>query len=138
MIVSKRDQQEIDALYAEYRARFGGRKEDYFGLMYLCRKFKAAPSDVISQVSIGANKYGLDGYFIDTGSRNLYLFQFRWTDNHNAFRSSLEQLTTDGLEKIFGLGVQSATHDPLLTRLKADLYEYKAAIDRVFIHFVFK
>ena len=90
------------------------------------------------KLPFGGKDYGIDAYFIDTDSRNLYLFQFKWTEDHNQFKESFERLTKDGIERIFGNPYQDAEQNEMIRHLKADLFEHKDKIDRVYIHYVFK
>ena len=125
-------------MYSDYSDRHGGRKEDYFALVYLRKKFHCDPSEVAHQVAFGGNDYGLDAYFIDREAHNLYLLQFKWSTNHNLFKESLERLAKDGMERIFGNPLQDAEANEYLRYLKADLKENQALIDRVYIQFIFK
>lgn len=138
MPITKKDQQELDQCYADYSDRYHGVKQDYFALVYLTKKFKCRIEDVVHQVAFGGNDYGLDAYYIDREGRNLYLLQFKWSENHNLFKESLERLTKDGLERIFGNPLQDAMQNEYLRYLKADLREHQALIDRVYIQFIFK
>jgi|LQYC01.1.fsa_nt_gi hypothetical protein len=138
MPITKKDLQELDQCYADYSDKYQGRKEDYFALVYLTKKFKCRVEDVAHQVAFWGNDYGLDAYFIDREGRNLYLLQFKWSENHNLFKESLERLTKDGLERIFGNPLQDARQNEYLRYLKADLREHQSLIDRVYIQFIFK
>jgi hypothetical protein len=132
------DQQRLDSLYAEHRERYGGRKEDYFALLYLTRKFKVDVEEVAHQVAFGGNDYGIDAYFFDRDARNLYLFQFKWSEDHGQFKGSMERLAKDGLARIFASTNQDPGQNDVLSYLKKDLIEHRELIDRVYIHFVFK
>ncbi len=138
MAITKRDQQELDQFYSDYSDKYQGRKEDYFALVYLSKKFKCRVDDIAHQVAFGSNDYGLDGYYVDRDGRNLFLFQFKWSENHNLFKESLERLTKDGMERIFGNPLQDAEQNEYLRYLKADLREHQTLIDRVYIQFIFK
>lgn len=138
MPITKKDQQELDQFYAEYGDKYQGRKEDYFALVYLTKKFKCHVEDIAHQVAFGSNDYGIDAYYVDRDGRNLYLLQFKWSENHNLFKESLERLTKDGMERIFGNPLQDAGQNEYLRYLKADLHEHQALINRVYIQFVFK
>ena len=138
MPITKRDQQEVDQFYADYSDLYHGVKQDYFALVYLTKKFKCRVEDVAHQVAFGGNDYGLDAYYIDREGRNLYLLQFKWSENHNLFKESLERLTKDGLERIFGNPFQDSMQNEYLRYLKADLREHQALSDRVYIQFIFK
>jgi hypothetical protein len=138
MPITKKDLQELDQYYADYNDMYHGVKQDYFALIYLTKKFNRHVKDVAHQVAFGGNDYGLDAYYIDREARNLYLLQFKWSENHNLFKDSLERLTKDGLERIFGNPLQDAMQNEYLRYLKADLREHQALIDRVYIQFIFK
>ena len=139
MAIKAADQQKLDAVYSEFGKRHNGRKEDCFALLYLSRKFKREMEEVAHQVAWGGNDYGLDGYFIDPDAKNLYLFQFKWSEDHHQFKGSMERLAKDGLARIFGAATtQDSTHNDVLSYLRRDLREYKEKIDRVYVHFVYK
>src|SRR5258708_14825073 len=138
MAIKTSDQQRLDSLYAEHRGRYGGRKEDYFAILYLTRKFKIDVNEIAHQVAFGGNDYGLDAYFVDRDARNLYLFQFKWSEDQGQFKGSMERLSKDGLSRIFGNPNQDAEQNDLISYLKKDLKEHRELINRVYIHFVFK
>ena len=138
MPITKHDKQELDQIHAEWGERFGGCKNDYFALLYLTKKFKCRPDEIAHQVTFGGNDYGLDGYHIDPVARNLYLYQFKWSENHNLFKESMEQLAKKGLERVLGSPLADPSQNELLNNLRADLHEHKSLIERVYIHFVFK
>ena len=138
MAITKRDQQELDQFYTDYGEKYQGRREDYFALVYLTKKFNCSVEKIAHQVAFGGNDYGIDAYYVDREGRNLYLLQFKWSENHNLFKESLERLTKDGMERIFGNPLQDAEQNEYLRYLKADLREHQALIDRVYIQFAFK
>ncbi len=67
MAIKNTDQQRLDSFFAEHGGRYGSRKEDYFALLYLTRKFKVEVEEIAHQVAFGGNDYGLDAYFVDRG-----------------------------------------------------------------------
>ncbi len=138
MPITTQDKQSLAQLHTEWHARYGGLKEDYFALLYLTRKFKLTVPELAPHVAFGNRDYGLDAYHLDRDARNLYLFQFKWSENHNLFKESLERLAKVGMERIFGSATADPAQNELLNYLRADLYEMKALVDRVFIQFVFK
>ena len=135
MPITPRDKQELDQIYSDYKAKFNGRKEDYFALLYLCRKFKCTAEQVGNQVAFGGNDYGLDAFYLDRPSFNLYLYQFKWSENHNLFKQSMERLAVDGLTQVFGNPTVDPMKNDLLNTLQGELCE-KPRIDRVFVHMV--
>src|ERR1017187_570004 len=138
MAITKKDQQELDQLHAECCSKYRGVKEDYFALLYLTRKFNLRVEEAVSHVAFGNNDYGIDAYHIDREGRNLYLYQFKWSENHNLFKESLDRTADDGIARIFGDPLQDPGQNELVAQLKAELEEHQALIDRVYIHFVFK
>jgi len=138
MPITTLDKKELNKIYNEYSSKYGGLKEDYFAFIYLTKKFNKSIEYFYKNVAFGNNDYGIDGYYIDRDTRNLYLFQFKWSENHNLFKDSLNRLTKAGLERIFGDPYQDPTSNELVIALKNDLFEYKNLIDKVFIQFIFK
>src|SRR5262249_13802926 len=74
----------------------------------------------------------------DPEAKNLYLYQFKWSENHNLFKDSLDRLAKEGMNRIFGNPLADPTTNELLNMLRAELHEYRSAIEHVVIHFVFK
>ena len=136
MAISPRDKQDLDQSYSDHKDKFEGRKEDYFALLYLCRKFKCIPEVIGNQIAFGGNDYGLDAFYLDRPSFNLYLYQFKWSEDHNQFKQSMERLKADGLQRIFGNAMADPYKNELLNRLRGELSE-KPKVDRVFVHMVF-
>lgn len=100
MAITRKDQQELAQVFTDLGPDFKGRKEDYFPVLYMAKKFKCEPRSIAQQVAFGGNDYGIDAYFIERPSKNLYLFQFKWSEDHNLFKDSMERLATDGIERI--------------------------------------
>lgn len=138
MAITPLDEQRLDSLYADHSIHYEGRKEDYFALLHLTRKFKVVVDEVAHQVAFGGNDYGLDAYHVDPEAKNLYLFQFKWSESHALFKQSMERLAKDGMARVFGAKSQDPLQNDLLSYLKKDLKEYRERIDRVYVHFVFK
>jgi len=138
MTIILRDKRELDQLYSDYKGKYEGSKEDYFALLYLKKKFGLTMEQAAGLVAFGNRDYGIDAYYVDRAARNLYLFQFKWSEDHNLFKESMERLAAAGMEVIFGRRHVDPEQNEVIHRLKADLYEHQAVIDRVFIQFVFK
>jgi hypothetical protein len=134
MSVNKR---QLDQAFVDLGSTYGGLKEDYFALLYLAEQFQRPPETLTRYVAFGGNDYGLDAFYIDRELRNLYLYQFKWSDNHALFRSSLQRLISDGMDRIFGNPHQDPRVNQFITELKSALDENQAVIDRVYVHFVF-
>ncbi len=129
--------QAIDQAFSDLKQSCGGVRNDYFGLLYLEQEFDLERDSALSQVAFGGNDYGVDGFHFDRVKRNLYLFQFKWSDSHAQFKQSIKRLIDAGMERIFGAGTQDQHLNQLLQQLKSCLIENEAIIDRVCIHFVF-
>lgn len=138
MPINPGDKQKLDSLWAEYGSTYRGSKEDYFALLYLQKRFKVEIPDVAHHVAFGGNDYGIDAYHIDRDARNLYLYQFKWSESHMLFKDSMNRLAEDGLARVFGSPLQDPAQNELLIYLKKDLKESREQIDRVYLHFVFK
>jgi len=128
----------IDQAYADLMELYGGNRNDYFGLLYLEQEFGLERERALSQVAFGGNDYGVDGFHFDAAKRNLYLFQFKWTESPAGFKQSLQRLRDAGMQQIFGAASQDPQQNQLLQQLKSCLIENEAIIDRVFIYLVFR
>jgi hypothetical protein len=128
----------IDQAFSDLRGTCGGVRNDCFGLLYLEQEFGLERDRAIAQVAWGGNDYGVDGFHFDGEKRNLYLFQFKWSDSHAQFKQSFQRLIDAGMERIFGAQSQDQQQNQLLLQLKSCLVENEAVIGRVFIHFVFR
>lgn len=138
MPITNQDTKELNQVYSDWSETYGGQKEDYFACIYLKNKLKTEISDLSCRVAFGGNDYGIDAYHIDLATKNLYLFQFKWSEDHNLFKESLDRLTNDGLRLIFDDSFPDPTANEMLNHLMAELREVKDGIKNVLIHFVFK
>ncbi len=129
--------QNIDQAFSDLRRICGGNRNDYFALLYLMNEFGLDREIAIEQVAFGGNDYGVDGFHFDQAKRNFYLFQFKWSQSYEQFKSSFKRLTDFGMEQIFGAQNQDQHQNQLLMQIKSALLENEAIIDRVYIHFVF-
>ncbi|NBV25299.1 MAG: hypothetical protein EBS05_25715 [Proteobacteria bacterium] len=127
----------IDQSYSDLRNTCGGVREDYFGLLYLEQEHKVPREKAVNQVAFGGNDYGFDGFHFDEQRRNLYLFQFKYSENHTQFKSSLQRLIEDGVERIFRSPNQDDAKNQFLLQLRSCLVENRAMIDQICFRFVF-
>ena len=134
MGISKRD---LSQAYTDYYHKYGGNKEDYFPLLYISKEFRRPVEEVAHLVAFGGNDYGIDAFFIDRETRNLYLYQFKWAENHNLFKDSFKRIIDSGMERVLGNPIQDKNQNQLLLQLKAAIHESQSIIERVLIHFVF-
>jgi hypothetical protein len=138
MPITARDRQALDHAYAEFKGKYEGRKEDYFALLYLCKRFKVDAHETAHRIAFKGNDYGLDAYYVDHEARNLYLYQFKWSESFDQFKDSMIRLRDSGINHIFGNAFPDDLENDLLKYLKKDLKEARELIDRVYFHFVFK
>jgi len=132
------ENKEINGAYKQLSNQYKGRKDNYFALLYLMKKFKITLEEASSCVSFGENECGIDAFYHDRTTRNLYLFQFKWSEDHLLFRDPLQRLVDDGIERIFGNSLwYHQSQSQLLIRLTTCITENSSIIDRVLIHFVF-
>lgn len=128
---------QIDQAFSDLRSTYGGLREDYFGLLYLERDCKVPREVAINETAFGGNDYGIDGFHFDEQRRNLYLFQFKYSSSHALFKSSLQRLIEDGLERIFVAPNKDDAKNQLLLQLRSCLIDNRALIDQVCFRFVF-
>lgn len=130
-------QEKLSEIFNQFKSKYEGKKEDYFAPLYIAEKHDKPLEDAFEFSVFGNNDYGIDGYFIDKEARNLYLYQFKWTESHEQFKGSYERLIKDGMEMIFGNPLQDTNLNQTIRKLKYELEEYKSLIDRVYLLFVF-
>src|SRR5690348_7278826 len=126
MGITSRD---LELAYAQQKTLYGGSKEDYFALLYLTREFDKSPDQVARHIAFGKDVMeGINAFHVDVNRRNLYLFQFQWSKQHQAFKEPLRRLAHEGMERIFG--PTPASPGPLLSELRDRLHEDQAIIDK--------
>ncbi|MRG95720.1 AIPR family protein [Polyangium spumosum] len=127
---------ELDQAYAQYKSRYGGSREDYFALLYLTREFEKTSEQVARNIAFGEEaSEGINAFHVDIHRRNLYLFQFQWAAQHQAFKEPLRRLAREGMERIFCPAPEAPGR--LLAELRNRLHEDQSVIDKVLIHFVY-
>ena len=127
----------LENVFKQYKHKYEGRKEDYFAPLFLAEKFGKPLDEMMNHCSFGSNDYGIDAYFIDKETRNLYLFQFKWSENCNLFNETYDRLIKSGMERIFGNPYGDPKTNKMITKLVNEINEYKDVINKVFISFVF-
>ena len=128
---------DVDQAFATFGPKYHGCKEDYFAAVFLSREFKLPLEECIDEIALGNNDYGFDAFHLDVDRRNFYLYQFKWSENHQLFKDSLKRMIDDGMERVFGNPRQDQAQNPFLLRLRNALHENQAIVDRVYIQFVF-
>lgn len=127
----------IDQARSDLRGTCGNVREDYFGLLYLEQEHKVPRAKAVNQIAFGGNDYGLDGFHFDEQRRNLYLFQFKYSDSHSQFKGSLQRLIDDGMERIFVAPNKDDSKNQILLQLRSCLLENRSIIDQICFRFVF-
>jgi hypothetical protein len=127
----------IDQALSDLRSICGGVREDYFGLLYLEQEHNVPREKALNQVSFGGNDYGVDAFHFDEQRRNLYLFQFKYSDSHTQFKVSLQRLIDSGAERIFVSPNKDDAKNQVLLQLRSCLVDNRAMIDQVYFRFVF-
>lgn len=128
---------EIDQAHSDLKSICGGVRNDYFSLVYLEKEYNLPREKAVNQVSFGGNDFGVDAFHFDERKRNLYLFQFKYSEDYRQFRQSMEKLIEEGLEQIFLGPNTDKKKNSLLLQLGSCLLENRALIDQVCIRFVF-
>jgi hypothetical protein len=127
----------IAQAYQELREKCGGLKEDCFGLLYLEKEHKVPREKALNQIAFGGNDYGIDGFHFDEERRNLYLFQFKYSDSYAQFKVSLQRLIENGMERIFVAPNKDDAKNQILTQLRGCLLENRSIIEQICFRFVF-
>lgn len=130
-------QQQLEEAFQGLKAEYGGRAEDYFGLVFLEQEFKLARQEAKRQVAIASTPTGLHGFHFDQRSRTFFIFQFQWATTAAAFKTSLRQLVEGGLEGLFGDRRDTLKDDSFAVSMRQKIESLKSAIDKVAIQFVF-
>lgn len=128
---------QIDQAFSDLRPKCGGVREDYFGLLYLEKEHKVPRDAAINQIAFGGNDYGFDGFHFDEQRRNLYLFQFKYSDSHAQFKDSLQRLIDAGVERIFRSPNKDDGKNQILLQLRSCLVDNRALINQICFRFVF-
>lgn len=131
------EHREINEAYRGLSGQLKGRKDDYFALLYLMKKFNITLEEATSHICFGGNDCAVDAFYHDKAVRDLYLFQFRCSRDHLLFRQSFERMLLVGINRVFGHSLREENQNPLISRLLTCISENQGAIDRVIIQLVF-
>lgn len=130
-------ERQVDQAFADCRATSGGLKEDYFGLLYLEKEHGVPRERAVNQIAFGGNDYGIDGFHFDQDRRNLYIFQFKYSESHALFKTSFKRLIDAGLERLFSEPNRDDNKNQVLIQLRSCLLENRSLIDQICFRFVF-
>jgi hypothetical protein len=127
----------IDQAHSDLKDTCCGVRNDYFGLLYLEQECNVPREKAINQVAFGGNDYGIDGFHFDSERRNLYLFQFKYSNSYAQFKQSLQRIIEIGMERIFIAPNIDEAKNQILLQLRSCMVENRAIIDQVCFRFVF-
>ncbi|HVZ81592.1 MAG TPA: AIPR family protein [bacterium] len=130
-------QADIDAVVLSFQETPGTVPDNAFALLYLEKEFKLTREEAAQRIFWGRNDYGVDAFHVDPQLKNLYLFQFRWSQAPILFRVPYQRLVEVGMDRVFGQAPPGIQEEQFFLQLKSQMLHYQGAIDRVFIHLVF-
>lgn len=130
-------QEDINAVLLSFQENPDVVADNAFALLYLEREFRVPREKAGQQVFWGRNEYGVDAFHIDPQLKNLYLFQFRWSQAQILFRVPFQRLVEVGMDRVFGPAPPGLQEEQFFLQLKSQMLNYQGAIERVFVHLVF-
>jgi len=127
----------LASTYRKHKTQFEGIKENFFAPLFIAKMHDRDVDDVLQNCIYGDNEIGIDGYYIEKEAKNLYLYKFEWTHNPDNFKDAFKLLVNGGLKSILTEYDGSSLEMSWLDRLHYTLEEYRDAISKVYIRFVF-
>src|SRR5512133_1013497 len=127
----------INRAYTDLKPRFGGNRTDYFGLVYLEREMEVSREKAIKQVAFGENEFGIGGFHFDLERKNLYIYQFNFSESAKQFQPAFQNLITSGIDVVFGNLPFDKNKHKIVNQLRSSLIENRAVIRQVCFRFVF-
>lgn len=128
----------IDQLYSEYRSIYGGVRNDYFAPLFLMQEHGIDLDRALMQTTFGGHDYGFDSFHFNRDNHNLYLYQFKWSEDAASFKESYRRMLDAGLGRIFVGYTQDQKQNQAMLQIKSCLLENKKIVEGVFIRFVFR
>jgi len=138
MKITRIDDQLIAQLFADYEKTYGGVRNDYFAPAYLVAEHQIPIEKALLQTTFGGRDYGFDAFHFDQATGNLYLYQFKWSEDASLFKDCYGRMIDAGIDRIFLGSFQDPKQNQALLQIKSLLLEKKALVNAVFIRFVFK
>jgi len=133
----KINDQTIDQAFSDYKKTFGGVRNDYFAPVYLAAEHQIDLDQALLQTTFGGGDYGFDGFHFDPATGNLYLYQFKWSEDASPFKDCYRRMIDAGFDRIFAGSYQDAKQNQALLQIKSLLLEKKALVNGIFVRFVF-
>jgi hypothetical protein len=136
--MSKVTDQTIDQAFADFKRVHGGVRNDYFAPLFVANEHAIDVENALLYSTFGGNDYGFDAFYFDSKTCNLYLYQFKWSEDASQFKDSYRRMMDAGFDRIFVGSFQDAKQNQALLQLKSILQEKKAIVAGVYIRFVFR
>ena len=121
----KIDEQSVDQLFSDYKKTYGGVRNDYFAPAYLAAEHQLEVDQALLQTTFGGCDYGFDAFHFDKETGNLYLYQFKWSEDATLFKDCYGRMIDAGLERIFTGSYQDPKQNQALIQIKSLLLERK-------------
>jgi len=93
----KINDQTIDQAWNDFRATYGGVRNDYFAPLYLMHEHEIDMERALMHTTFGGNDYGFDAFHYNPTNHNLYLYQFKWTETPASFKESYQRMLDAGI-----------------------------------------
>ncbi len=132
------NERQLNQCYSDHREKYRGLKEDYFAVLYLANRFSIPQKEAVRWVTFGGFDYGIDAYYLDDNSGNLFLYQFKWSNSVLQMAQSIDRIVDKGIDAIFGNEPIETNRNDIINRLRADVRERQSRIGRVFLYFISK
>jgi hypothetical protein len=130
-------ERQVDQAFSDLKSVCGGVRNDYFGLLYLEQEHNVPREKAVNQIAFGGNDYGVDGFHFDEHRRNLYLFQFKFSESYTLFKDSLLRLIDIGMQRIFVEPNKDDKKNQILLQLRSCLLDNRSLIDQICFRFIF-
>lgn len=127
----------MNQLLQDYHATLSGCLEDYFGAAYLEAQHRLPIDTALAQTVRGNYDFGIDAYHLDGATGNLYLYQFKYSNDWRQFQESMRRLIKAGLARVFSATPLDMEENPTLRSLRAEIEEFKPIVRDVYVRFVF-
>ncbi|MDX2176176.1 MAG: AIPR family protein [Candidatus Sumerlaeia bacterium] len=139
MAITYQDESELEEFFKQYRKIYKGRIEDYFAPLYLRKVFRIDPEMALQQVSFGRDDFGMDAFHFDAKSRIFHIYQFKWSENAQLFKSSMIAFIDKGMSVLFDKKkVTPLLNNPFIERLRQELGRHQDDILAIKLIYVFK
>jgi len=130
--MSKISDQSVDQAFADFKGEYGGVRNDYFAPLFLANEHGIDMDCALLHSTFGGNDYGFDAFYFDPKTCNVYLYQFKWSEDAAQFKDSYRRMMDAGLDRIFVGSFQDAKQNQALLQLKSTLMEKKAIVAGVY------